>query len=175
MTATTEMCWPLGLIPRTAWGQGGRTGIPPEAWAKVKVAVHAHSGHECEAPGCGERVKLECHEWYVWDDTKGIQRLGRVASACRPHHACVHIGRTRTFSGSDRAARDALSELAKANGLTLPQAAAYCRHELALCAERSRKRWSLDLSPLVEYGVTWPSPTERRGAAWMRRLLGVSR
>ncbi len=168
--------WPLGLIPTSAWGSAGRTGIPPEAWGVVRRACYARAHHRCEA--CGANGRLEAHEWYQWDDARGIQRLGRIAAACPTHHAAVHLGRTRSLSGSDRAAREALAELAQANGWSVPQAALYARHELALCAARSKRRWTLDLSALAEFGIAIPPvPGGRHGGqrGWLARLLGGGR
>jgi hypothetical protein len=164
---------PLTLIPRTCWKQNVRTALPDQ-WDAIRHEVYRRSGHRCEAcHSAGDGRPCHAHEY--WQFVEGHQVLTHIACLCDTCHSATHLGRTRSFSGSDRAAREALHRLALVNGWTLPQAAAYARQELALCADRSKRQWKLDLSALAEYGVTCPSPSERRGAGWVRSLLGVSR
>lgn len=104
--------------------------------------------------------------------------LTHIACLCDVCHAATHLGRTRKFSGSDQAAKEALQHLAKVDGLTLPQAAEYVRQELLLTAERSKLKWTLDLS-LLEREFSIPVPPKylpdggHRGL--LRRLVGAAR
>jgi hypothetical protein len=61
--------------------------------------------------------------------------------------------------------------------MTVQQAARYARDELDVCAERSKRRWMLDLTLLErEFGVDLPAPgASRGGSGWLRKLVGVSR
>jgi hypothetical protein len=163
---------PLTLIPSSMAAVNVRTALP-QHWDRIRHQVYAP--HRCEACGGDNRGHpWEAHEY--WGYEGGRQVLRHIACLCDMCHASTHLGRTRTVSGSEQAARDALAHLAHVNGWSPPNAAEYARRELALCKERSRRQWRLDLSLLErEFGIK--VPPELGGPAQsglLRRLLGAT-
>lgn len=163
---------PLTLIPRSCWEQNVRTALP-ERWDEIRHMVYRAARCEVCSGDSGGRP-WNAHEY--WDYRGGRQALTHIACLCDVCHATTHLGRLRTFSGSDQVAREALANLAKVNGWTVQQAAVYARDELDVCAERSRHKWTLDLSLLErEFGIRLPHDAARPRSAgsWLRQLLGV--
>lgn len=166
---------PLTLIPRSCWESNVRTALP-ERWDEIRHEVYRRARHRCEVDGSdGGSRPLHAHE--LWSYIKASQVLTHIACLCDTCHASTHLGRTRSFSGSDRVAREALQHLAVVNGWSVPDAAAYAHHELRVCAERSKRKWTLDLSLLErEFGIKLPpANASRGGGSWLRMLVGVGR
>ncbi len=175
ITMNSTLRLPLTLIPRSCWEQNVRTALPGR-WDEIRHEVYGRARHRCEAcvSGGGGRP-LHAHEY--WGYEGGRQVLRHIACLCDVCHASTHLGRTRSFSGSDQAAHEALVHLAQVNGSTVPQAAVYARQELARTAELSMRKFTLDLSLLErEFGTKLaPAGSARSGGSWLRQLLGASR
>ncbi len=168
--------FPLTLIPQSCWAQNVRTALP-ERWDEIRREVYRRASHRCEAC-CGEGGARPLHAHEYWGYLGNRQVLAHVACLCDVCHASTHLGRTRSFSGSDQVARDALQHLALVNGWSVPEAAAYAQRELRLCAERSKRQWTIDLSLLErEFGIKLPASagSARSGESWPRRLVEVGR
>lgn len=167
---------PLTLLPRSCWGQNVRKALP-DRWDEIRHEAYRRAGYRCEVDGSdGGGRPLHAHEYFDYRD--GRQVLTQIACLSDTAHSATHLGRTLKFSGSDRAAKEALAYLAHVNGWSVQQAAVYAQQELAICAERSTRKWTLDLSLLErEFGIKLP-PTvtvTRAGHGWLGRLLGVGR
>lgn len=150
-----------------------RTALP-DRWDEIRHEVYKRANHRCEACGSdGERRPLHAHEY--WGYSGGRQILTHIAILDDRCHAATHLGRTRSFSGSDGVAKEALQHLASVNGWSVQQAARYARDELDVCAERSCHQYSLDLSLLErEFGIKLPTTgVSRSGGSWLGRLLGA--
>ncbi len=166
---------PLTLIPKSCWERNVRTALP-ERWDEIRREVYRRASHRCEACGSsGGGRPLHAHEYWGYEGNRQV--LAHIACLCDLCHASTHLGRTRSVSGSDRVAREALEHLASVNSWSIPDAAQYAQHELAVCAERSRRKWTLDLSLLGrEFGIRFPSASASRGGrGWLRKLVGVGR
>ncbi|MHB8323710.1 MAG: HNH endonuclease [Candidatus Dormibacteria bacterium] len=171
----TALRLPLTLIPRSCWEINVRTALP-ERWDEIRREVYRRAGHRCEACGsAGGNRPLHAHEYWGYEGNRQV--LTHIACLCDVCHAATHLGRTRSFSGSDRAAHEALAHLARVNSWSIPEAAAYAQQELARTAELSKHRYALDLSLLErEFGIEVPAAgASRGGAGWLRQLLGVGR
>ncbi len=169
---TSPLRLPLTLIPSSMSEVNVRTAMP-EHWDEIRHQVYLP--HVCEAcAGDNHDRPWEAHEYWGFEGNRQV--LTHIACLCDMCHATTHLGRTRTVSGSDEVARDALARLARVNGWSLQRAAEYARRELALVRGRSRRQWRLDLSLLErEYGIK--VPPEFGGPAQsglLRRLLGAS-
>lgn len=141
---------PLSLIPVTAV-ENARTVLAPQHWQAVAKQVYTAAQHHCQV--CGGRGEMNCHEVWLFQDGEGVQRLEALLCLDRRCHHAVHLGNTRTRSGSDAVAAAALAHLAAMNRWSVPEAAAYARRELIICRARSRRTWRLDLSVLRDYGI----------------------
>lgn len=133
------------------------------------------AARRCEACGsAGNGRPLHAHEYWGYEGNRQV--LTHIACLCDMCHASTHLGRTRTVSGSDRVAHEALQHLAQVNGWSVPDCAQYAQQELAICAERSKRKWSLDLSLLErEFGIRLATPRSHGGSGWLRKLVGAGR
>lgn len=151
MTSTLRL--PLTLIPSSMAAVNVRTALP-QHWDTIRHQVYRP--HRCEACGGDNHDRpWEAHEYWGYEGNRQV--LVHIACLCDMCHAATHLGRTRTASASDEVARDALARLARINGWSLPHAAKYARREVAVCAERSKRQWRLDLSLLQrDFGIKVP-------------------
>ena len=146
------------LVPSTCWWSNLRSNMPASEWSKCKAFVRRRSGDRCEL--CGGRGPLwpvECHEVWVYDDTRHVQTLGGLIALCPACHEVKHIGRAEAVGNLDRAK----ARLMVANGWTADDVAAYLEVVWEVWSARSAHEWTLDVSWLATIGITVPEITDR--------------
>lgn len=143
---------PLELVPSTVWYSNVRSHVTPGTWARLRHQVAAAAGHRCEVCGrAGSGHPVECHEVWIYDDRRGLQRLAALMALCPDCHLVKHFGRAM----AEGRTRYALAWFAEVNGLTPGEALSEAQKALAVHAERSRRSWRLDLSLLAtRYGIS---------------------
>jgi hypothetical protein len=59
-------------------------------WDNIRKDVYRVAGHKCDV--CGYQGKLFCHEVWMYDDVKHIQKLSGFEALCELCHSVKHIG-----------------------------------------------------------------------------------
>lgn len=80
----------IELVPESCWGRSLANMAAPAVWDNITRKVYADAGYKCNI--CGYGGKLYCHEVWVYDDVKHIQKLGGFMALCELCHAVKHIG-----------------------------------------------------------------------------------
>lgn len=150
----------VDLVPSSCWFTNVRSCVAQRDWERLRRMILGRAGHQCEACGRGEdrdlRRWLEAHERWAYDDTHGVQALRRLICLCTDCHTATHFGLAQ-IHGKDT---EALIHLCTVTGMTWRQAEAHVTDAFTLWHQRSRRTWSLDLSPLTRAGVTLTPPPE---------------
>jgi nitrate/TMAO reductase-like tetraheme cytochrome c subunit len=97
----------------------------------------------------GPKHPVECHEIWEYDDEKLIQKLVGMIALCPDCHMVKHIGLARLQGRSEKA----LKHLMKVNSLKKKDAQKYIADAFRTWADRSEKKWALDISCLKKYGI----------------------
>lgn len=84
------------LVPKPLWRINAHALLAKETWHRIRCDTFARDNHLCVI--CGQRLPLECHEVFSYDDTTGIALLKKLESRCTDCHACNHLGRLRKQS-----------------------------------------------------------------------------
>ena len=133
------------LIPSTSWFSNVRSHLPEDEWDLVRRAVYRRSRYRCEVcGGRGDKHPVECHEVWVYDDERHVQRLERLVALCPACHRVKHLGLASVNGRYD----EALAHLAGVNGWTPGEAERYAQAAFARWEERSRHEWTVDLGML---------------------------
>ena len=135
------------LVPDSCWYSNLRSGLPKEAWDKIRKKAYARAGGKCMICGAPS-TRLEAHEQWEYDDEEGVQKLVNVVAVCRACHEVIHIGRTQLMGRE----REASEHFMKVNGCTYAE----YRKALGEANEAHRRRnlvleWKLDLSYLKKF------------------------
>jgi len=165
-------------IPSSSWYRNVRSAVSHRDWYRISNMTRRRAGWACEEcglkPDRADRDLLDAHERFAYDETTGVQRLARLISLCASCHNVTHFGYA-VLSGEGGLA---LEHLQVMTGLDRRQALAHVDDAMALCAQRSRIAWQLDLSVIralgvaVEPGAGGPPaaisarPTPQPGARW---------
>jgi len=80
-------------IPVSTWGISLSSRLPYKEWAEIRQKVYRDANYECEICGATNRT-LHCHEVWIFDDRRRIQRLFKLECACEFCHDVHHFGRT---------------------------------------------------------------------------------
>ena len=140
----------IELVPATCWFSNVRSAVTKKRWDKIKQQVSTQAWDTCRiCGGVGPKHPVECHEIWSYDDINQIQKLLGMLALCPDCHRVKHFGLAQV-QGKEEVA---LQHLMKVNELSRKQAEQYVQAAFARWAERSIKKWTLDISYLSEYGI----------------------
>ncbi len=137
------------LIPSTCHFSNVRTTVKASEWDKIRFLSYEAADNKCQI--CGDTGKnqgykhnVECHEIWHYDDENHVQTLIGLISLCPTCHQVKHIGRAFAIGKQNQA----IAQLIKVNKWTPIQTAKHIEDAFILHKERSKYKWSLDLSLL---------------------------
>lgn len=140
----------LDLVPSTCWFSNVRSCVSKKRWDKIKSRVCSQAWDTCQiCGGVGPRHPVECHEVWSYDDTKQIQKLVGMVALCPACHQVKHFGLAQ-IKGKGEVA---LQHLMQVNQWTQKRAEKHIKESFERWAERSKKKWKLDISHLSDYGI----------------------
>jgi hypothetical protein len=140
----------IELVPSTCWFSNVRTVLSKKQWDVLRSKVYSEAYDICEiCGGIGPKHPVECHEIWEYDDKKLIQKLTGMIALCPDCHMVKHIGLAQVMKKGDLA----IKHLMKVNKLKKADAEKYVADSFKKWAERSQKKWKLDISCLKEYGI----------------------
>lgn len=84
----------IAPIPISTWGVSLSNRLPKKEWDELRQKVYRGANYTCEICGATNRT-LHCHEKWVFDDKKRIQRLKRFECCCDLCHDVHHFGRSK--------------------------------------------------------------------------------
>lgn len=143
------------LIPEPLWriSAARLLGSKSKAWRGIRSAALAAANDTCSA--CGEAAPggkhMVCDEVWSYDEQHAVATLTGMRILCP---ACDHARHFARAAQLGRAA-DALSTLARVNGITEQEARAIQKRAHDLWERRSRLAWTVRVSEplLVQYPV----------------------
>jgi hypothetical protein len=80
----------IELVPSTSWFANLRNNAKAGVWDVIRRKAYADSHYRCSV--CGASERLYCHEQWLYDDDKRVQKLGGFVALCRYCHMVKHIG-----------------------------------------------------------------------------------
>lgn len=138
------------LVPQSSWLNNVRAVVTSSQWDVIRGVVSSKTYYMCEiCGGVGPKHPVECHEVWSYDHKTLIQKLERMIALCPDCHMVKHIGFAKIQGKFDKA----LKHFMRINGLGKDKAVKLIDDSFVIWAERSKKKWKLDLSHLKEYGI----------------------
>jgi hypothetical protein len=142
----------IELVPVTCWASNVRSCVSDRDWDTIRRASYRAASNKCElCAGRGPKHPVECHEVWTYDDKTLIQKLERMIALCPACHRVKHIGLSELRGQGE----ESIDHLAKVNGWDLSMANKYVQWAFETWQQRSRKKWSLDLSLLDSMGIQY--------------------
>ena len=131
------------LVPSSTWGWNLRSVLTEKGWGVVRQKVYEKAGSLCQiCGGKGSKHPVECHERWVYDDRKHVQKLVGLEALCPSCHEVRHIGRAFQVGRGPKAMR----HMMKVNSWTLEQVEAHIEEAMKIWKGRSSFVWKLDLT-----------------------------
>jgi len=141
----------LDLVPQSSFFQNLRSELRPRDWDILRRAAYQAAGNVCEiCGGRGRRHPVEAHEVWDYDAAGAVQRLAGIIALCPDCHMVKHFGLAQ-LRGQENKAR---KHLAKINGWTKQEVDNHIHESFIEWHERSATVWELDLSWLVDKGIS---------------------
>lgn len=133
----------IELVPKTAWFKNLRSELSKEQWDRLRKDCYRQANYICECcGGKGDKWPVECHEVWKYDDKNKLQTLIRLISLCPSCHEVKHIGLASIKGRKEIATK----HLSKINGWGLTQTENYINAAFSLWQQRSKYKWSMDIS-----------------------------
>lgn len=140
----------IELVPSSSWFNNVRAVLTRKQWDILRAQVYDKAWNVCQICGStGPKHPVECHEIWHYDDKKLIQKLEGMIALCPNCHMVKHIGLAHIQDKGERA----LKHFMKVNKLKKKEAEKAIADAFMKWADRSSKKWKLDISSLKEYGI----------------------
>lgn len=142
----------IELVPSTSFYNNVRSNVTTTQWDKIRRKSYAQAGHKCEICGDvgqnqGVRHAVECHEIWHYDDKTKVQKLTGLISLCPNCHTTKHAGKAQL----DGKISVVITQLVNVNKMTINEAMEYIIQSFDTWRERSKHKWTLDISYLDKY------------------------
>jgi hypothetical protein len=155
----------VDLVPRSCWFTNVRSYVSRRDWERLRRMITNRADRRCEACQRGEdresRRWLEAHERWTYDDKTKVQMLRRLICLCTDCHTATHFG----LASVDGKAEDAFRHLCAVTSLPADEAQRQINAAVELWRKRSIVEWKLDLSILINAGITVTQPPSARERA----------
>jgi hypothetical protein len=139
------------LVPRPCFYANLRGRMRPADWTRLARSVVELQDYRCavcQEPGQGRGPQrgLQCHEHWVYDDARGVQRLGCFLALCVWCHRVKPLGHAGLLAGAGKLdyAR-VVQQFLRVNRCTLAAFEAVSRASAEEWQERSEREWTTDL------------------------------
>ena len=168
----------LTLIPASCWYRHVPYLVTDETWQRLQQWSWQQAGYRCEVCQQPLQAKVPCHELWKFDDRNLVQYLFGIQALCPDCyqvHQIAHLSIEQTQA--------ALEHMAIVNQWSRTKAYDHFRLSIMALEDRSRYRWTLDVSwldklasrPWFQYRDTAPchrqQPRKKRGLAIWKTLL----
>ena len=114
-------------------------------WDKLRKQVYAKAGNTCEI--CGAKGKLNCHEFWKYDDREYIQKLKGFRALCNMCHFIAHFGFAEVLASREELDLEAvIKHFMKVNRVNRKVFENHSKESFAIWRQRSlQKKWRTDL------------------------------
>lgn len=153
----------VDMVPQSCWFTNVRTCVGKRDWERIRWMVTSRADNRCEV--CGARpdrskeISMETHERWSYDVGQKVQTLRRLICLCTSCHTVTHYGLAQ-IKGLKAVA---FAHLMKVNGWNKITTQVQISDAFDLWKLRSSVTWSLDLSILIDAGVTLKQPPDASG------------
>lgn len=141
----------IELVPSTAWYKNLRNAMPKSSWEKIRREVYAQYKYQCGI--CSVSGILHCHELWIYDDQKHMQKLNGFIALCRLCHLVKHIGFANVLAQDGKINFETVVDhFMRINGCDRKTFEKHKSEAFELWKRRSLYQWKLDLGE-YEYMV----------------------
>lgn len=141
----------VDLIPRSCWFKNVRNNIKPSDWDLIRKHIYSRVNYKCECCGIDtklNKIQIEAHERWNYDDINKIQKLVRIIALCRDCHQSTHIGYAN-LTGNYQKAFNHLKKVRKFDDINCQN---HIEKAFKLWNIRNKYNWELDLSLITLNG-----------------------
>jgi hypothetical protein len=150
LTQHSKLKLQIELIPYNCWYTNVRSNVLVKQWNRIRKEVYQKANNICEiCGGKGFKHPVECHEIWIFDDEKLIQKLDKFQALCPLCHEVKHIGLANVRGKGQRA----LGRFIEINRLDIDTAIEISKAVFLQWEARSSKQWVLDIELLKSYGI----------------------
>lgn len=139
----------LDLVPASSWGSNVRSILTKNQWTAISQRVRSQVYDICQICEFSNEQPLHAHEIWRYYEREHIQKLIGMIALCPSCHRVKHFGLARVRGKEEQALRHFM----KINKITKKEAEEYINKSFKIWADRSSKKWTLDISILNDYGI----------------------
>jgi hypothetical protein len=136
----------IELVPETSWYNNLRKALPTSEWDKIRKEAYKKANYKCEI--CGQEGRLSCHERWIYDDKKNIQKLVGFQALCDKCHNIKHIGFVNVQISTGKWSKTVMDDLTKhfmdVNKVTSKDFTNHVSKAFEVWRIRSKQEWTTD-------------------------------
>lgn len=142
----------IELVPSSSWFDNVQSIVTKSEWDSIRKKVYKKANYKCEiCGGKGKAHPVECHEIFEFDDQKLLQILIKMIALCPACHMVKHIGLAEVQGNFKKA----IKHFIKINNVSKVEADLYIQDCFKTWAQRSKKKWKIDVSLLSDYDINY--------------------
>lgn len=139
----------VDLVPSSSWGDNLRGLMTSAKWKSLSKAVCERAKGVCEicqfSPSVKSKIRIECHERWLFDARHGTQTLKRLVALCSRCHRATHFG----FAQSIGRGPASFGHIKKVNGWTDLEVISHIEEAFQAWEKRSAMPWALVVDPML--------------------------
>jgi len=133
----------IELVPQTSWYCNLRKVLTREEWDKIRKKSYTDTGYKCAI--CGASGRLNCHEVWIYNDTKRVQKLEDFTALCDLCHHVKHMGFAGILAGRGKLNIDKVIEhFLKVNNCEQETFKNHQKIAFHKWSKRSAHKWKID-------------------------------
>lgn len=135
----------IEMVPKTSWYENLRKLLPKSEWDRLRKSVYAQYDHRCAI--CYSEGRLHCHELWLYDDTRHIQKLVGFVALCPLCHQVKHLGFATMMAESGRLDFErVVQHFMRVNRCSRADFEVFKENAFRQWEERSQHPWQVDIA-----------------------------
>jgi hypothetical protein len=134
----------IEMVPQTSWYENLRKRLPRSEWDRIRKEIYARYDYRCAI--CKAEGRLSCHELWLYDDERHVQRLVGFVALCSLCHHVKHLGFATGLAESGRLDMErVIRHYMRVNGCTRADFENHRERAFRLWEQRSSHPWQVEL------------------------------
>jgi hypothetical protein len=134
----------IEIVPKSSHYQNMRKVLSKDAWDLLRRSIYRKYNYRCGV--CNAKGRMNCHEIWEYDDTRGVQTLKGYEALCDMCHHVRHIGYASVLASQGKLDYEkVVQHFCKVNKCKREKFDEHVNKAYKIGKERSALKWRVDM------------------------------
>ena len=134
----------IEIVPKSSHYQNMRKVLSKDAWDLLRRSIYRKYNYRCGV--CNAKGRMNCHEIWEYDDTRGVQTLKGYIALCDLCHFVKHIGYASVLASQGKLDYEkVVQHFCKVNKCKREKFDEHVNKAYKIGKERSALKWRVDM------------------------------